>query len=147
MPQKGKYIMAERTLNKRTLVWAHRGVAYAPENTLPSFQMAVDMKADGVELDVHLTKDKKILVCHNGTVEGTSDGPICLGLIPSFLYFALALWSTYRAASRGKWEIAAVAIAAGLYCTMEYSLINPVLCTVFAACARLDDGKSETQNV
>lgn len=74
-------------------------------------------------------------------------GPICLGLIPSFLYFALALWSTYRAASRGKWEIAAVAIAAGLYCTMEYSLINPVLCTVFAACARLDDGKSETQNV
>ena len=74
MPQKGKYIMAERTLNKRTLVWAHRGVAYAPENTLPSFRMAVDMKADGVELDVHLTKDKKILVCHNGTVEGTSDG-------------------------------------------------------------------------
>ena len=68
------YTMAERTLNKRTLVWAHRGVDYAPENTLPSFQMAVDMKADGVELDVYLTKDKKILVCHNSTAEGTSDG-------------------------------------------------------------------------
>ncbi len=67
--------MSERTLNERTLVWAHRGSsAYAPENTLPAFALAVEMKADGVELDVHLSKDKKIVVCHNGTINDTSDG-------------------------------------------------------------------------
>ncbi len=56
----------ERTLNERTLVWAHRGAsAYAPENTLPAFALAAEMKADGVELDIHLTKDGKIVVHHN----------------------------------------------------------------------------------
>ena len=55
-----------RTLNERTLVWAHRGAsAYAPENTLPAFALAAEMQADGIELDVHLTKDKRIVVHHN----------------------------------------------------------------------------------
>ena len=55
-----------RTLNERTLVWAHRGAsAYAPENTLPAFALAVEMEADGVELDGHLSKDGKIVVHHN----------------------------------------------------------------------------------
>ena len=67
--------MSERTLNKRTLVWAHRGAsAYAPENTLPAFALAVEMQADGVELDIHLTKDKKIVVCHDSNIGSTSDG-------------------------------------------------------------------------
>lgn len=64
----------EKSLNGRTLVWAHRGCAYAPENTLPSFQMAADMKADGIELDVHLSKDGEIIVCHNDTINDTSNG-------------------------------------------------------------------------
>ena len=39
-------------------VQAHRGAsAYAPENTLPAFQLALDMHADGFETDVHLTAD------------------------------------------------------------------------------------------
>ena len=64
----------EKSLNGRTLVWAHRGAsAYAPENTLPAFALAVEMKADGVELDVHLTKDGEVLVCHNDTINDTSD--------------------------------------------------------------------------
>ena len=42
----------------RTLVWAHRGAsAYAPENTLPAFEKAEEMQADGVELYVQLTSD------------------------------------------------------------------------------------------
>lgn len=42
----------------KTLVWAHRGAsAYAPENTLAAFEKAVEMKADGVELDVQLSAD------------------------------------------------------------------------------------------
>ncbi|MDR1042728.1 MAG: glycerophosphodiester phosphodiesterase, partial [Clostridiales Family XIII bacterium] len=36
-----------------TQIWAHRGASgYAPENTLTAFQIAADMGADGVELDV-----------------------------------------------------------------------------------------------
>lgn len=58
--------MENRTLNERTLVWAHRGAsAYAPENTLPAFALAAEMEADGIELDVHLSKDGKIVVHHN----------------------------------------------------------------------------------
>ena len=59
---------------KKPLVWAHRGASgYAPENTLPAFKMAADMKADGVELDVQLTKDGEIVVCHDETIDRTSN--------------------------------------------------------------------------
>ena len=70
-------------------------------------------------------------------------GPICLGLVPSLLYLALAIASTFRAAKNGKWEMVAVLLAASLYCTMEYGLINPILAPVFGACARLTDAKKE----
>ena len=59
----------------RPLVWAHRGASgYAPENTLEAFQLAVEMGADGVELDVQLTKDDQIVVIHDETIDRTSDG-------------------------------------------------------------------------
>jgi glycerophosphoryl diester phosphodiesterase len=56
-------------------IWGHRG-AYdnAPENTLTGFQMAADMGADGVELDIQLTKDGEVVVIHDETVDRTSDG-------------------------------------------------------------------------
>ena len=39
-------------------VFAHRGAShYAPENTLPAFALAAAQGADGIELDVHLSKD------------------------------------------------------------------------------------------
>lgn len=57
------------------LVWAHRGAsAYAPENTLEAFQMAIDMGADGIELDVHICKTGEVVVCHDETVDRTSNG-------------------------------------------------------------------------
>ncbi|MDD6194635.1 MAG: glycerophosphodiester phosphodiesterase [Lachnospiraceae bacterium] len=59
----------------KPLVWAHRGASgYAPENTLAAFQMAADMGADGVELDIQLTKDDQIVVIHDETIDRTSDG-------------------------------------------------------------------------
>ena len=70
-------------------------------------------------------------------------GPICLGLVPSLFYLCLGVYSTYRAAKNGKWEMVAVLLAASLYCTMEYGLINPILAPVFGACARLTDAKKE----
>ena len=70
-------------------------------------------------------------------------GPICLGLVPSLLYLALAIASTFRAVKHGKWEMVAVLLAASLYCTMEYGLINPILVPVFGACAGLSEAKEE----
>lgn len=59
----------------KPLVWAHRGACgYAPENTLASFQKAVDMGADGLELDVQLTKDDQIVVIHDEKIDRTSNG-------------------------------------------------------------------------
>ena len=48
------------------LVIAHRGdVSNAPENTLPAFQSAYDSGADGIELDVRLTRDNQLVVFHD----------------------------------------------------------------------------------
>ena len=44
----------------------HRGAAYdAPENTLRSFQLGFQQGADGIELDVHLTKDNRLVAIHD----------------------------------------------------------------------------------
>ena len=59
----------------KTLVWAHRGASgYAPENTIPAFQKAIEMGADGIELDVQLTKDGELVVVYDETLERVSDG-------------------------------------------------------------------------
>lgn len=56
-----------------TKIWAHRGASgYAPENTLEAFALAVEQKADGVELDVQLTKDGKLVVIHDETIDRVS---------------------------------------------------------------------------
>ena len=61
-------------MSTKPLVWAHRGASgYAPENTLAAFQKAVDLGADGVELDIQLTKDDQIVVIHDETIDRTSD--------------------------------------------------------------------------
>ena len=55
--------------------FAHRGAsARAPENTLEAFQLAVGAGAGGLELDVHMTRDKEIVVIHDATVDRTTDG-------------------------------------------------------------------------
>lgn len=57
------------------LIYGHRGYsAKYPENTLLSFQKAMEYDADGIELDVHLTKDKKIVVCHDESIDRTYNG-------------------------------------------------------------------------
>lgn len=58
----------------RTLIWAHRGASgYAPENTLEAFRKAVDLKADGIELDVQMTKDGQLVIIHDETVNRVSN--------------------------------------------------------------------------
>lgn len=54
---------------------AHRGASgYTPENTLPAFQLAVAQRADGVELDVHRTKDGVLVISHDPSVDRTTNG-------------------------------------------------------------------------
>jgi glycerophosphoryl diester phosphodiesterase len=59
----------------KPLVWAHRGASCtAPENTLEAFSLARDVGADGIELDVHLSKDGELIVAHDDTVDRCSSG-------------------------------------------------------------------------
>lgn len=56
-------------------VIAHRGAnKLAPQNTLHAFLKAAELKSDGVETDVHVTRDGHLVLCHNGTVDKTSNG-------------------------------------------------------------------------
>jgi glycerophosphoryl diester phosphodiesterase len=61
-------------LRKVELV-AHRGASgYAPENSIAAFQLALDYKADIIELDVHQSKDGEAIVIHDATLERTTNG-------------------------------------------------------------------------
>ena len=54
---------------------AHRGAsAVAPPNTLAAFRKAVELGADGVEFDVHLSADSVPIVIHDFRVDDTTDG-------------------------------------------------------------------------
>ncbi len=54
----------------RPQVWAHRGACReAPENTLAAFEKAIEIGADGVELDVQRTADGILVVTHDETCE------------------------------------------------------------------------------
>ena len=56
-------------------IFAHRGASgYAPENTLIAIKKAIEMKADGIEIDIQLTKDGKIVVMHDWKVDRTTTG-------------------------------------------------------------------------
>jgi glycerophosphoryl diester phosphodiesterase len=59
----------------RALNFAHRGASHqAPANTLAAFRLAAEMGADGLELDVHLSRDGEPVVIHDFSLEATTDG-------------------------------------------------------------------------
>ena len=54
---------------------AHRGLSgRMPENTLPAFAAAYALGADEIELDIRLTRDEKLIVSHDNTLERISNG-------------------------------------------------------------------------
>ena len=56
-------------------VISHRGAnVYAPQNTLPAFERSLALGVDGFETDVHLSRDGKLVLCHNYTIDKTSNG-------------------------------------------------------------------------
>jgi glycerophosphoryl diester phosphodiesterase len=57
------------------IIFAHRGAsAWAPENTLAAFRLAVEHGAPAIELDVKLTADRQVVVLHDQTVDRTTNG-------------------------------------------------------------------------
>ena len=71
--------MRPRAPAERPLVFAHRGGgALAPENTLAAFDNGLAHGADGIELDVHLSRDGIVVVHHDRTLERTTilTGPV-----------------------------------------------------------------------
>jgi len=56
-------------------VIAHRGVVTrAPENTLASFKVAMELNVAGIELDIHMTYDGHLVVIHDEKIDRTSNG-------------------------------------------------------------------------
>ncbi len=67
-------------------IWvvAHRGVkAFYPENTMVSFENAIKMGVDGIETDIHMTTDGKLVLFHDSTLERTTNGK---GQVEDFTY-------------------------------------------------------------
>jgi len=69
---------------KMPLVFAHRGYsAKFPENTMMSFQQAEKASADGIELDIQMTKDGELVIIHDEKVDRTTTGS---GYVKDYLY-------------------------------------------------------------
>lgn len=68
-------VLAAEFYQGTPLIFGHRGAkAYAPMNTIPSFELALEQGADGIELDVRLTRDGAMVIMHDDTVNATTDG-------------------------------------------------------------------------
>ena len=68
---------------ENVLIVAHRGASYAaPENTIPSFELAFNENADFVEADFWLTKDNEIVCIHDSNTKRVTKEKIRL----NFLY-------------------------------------------------------------
>lgn len=61
-------------LERRIINYAHQGGSHeAPSSTLLAIELAVANGAGAIELDVHATKDRRLVVCHDGTVDRTTN--------------------------------------------------------------------------
>jgi len=70
----GRRPLAADNRAERPLIFAHRGGAkLAPENTLAAFDRGLEAGADGLELDVRLSRDGLPVVSHDATLDRTTD--------------------------------------------------------------------------
>lgn len=68
-------ISTTETINKDMVITAHRGGAgYGNENTISCIKRSLDAGIKSIEIDVHLTSDSHIIVCHDETVDRTTNG-------------------------------------------------------------------------
>lgn len=67
-----------------TKIFAHRGAShFAPENTMPAFELAYETGAEGIETDVHLTKDLVPVLIHDEHLKRTTNG---IGYIKDYTF-------------------------------------------------------------
>lgn len=75
---------SDKKINRRPMVIAHRGASgLAPENTQAAFKLAIDMRADGIEMDVQMSADGRAVVIHDWRVNRTTDGRGHVSLLTS----------------------------------------------------------------
>lgn len=80
-----------------TKIFAHRGFAAKfPENTMIAFMESEKAKADGIELDIQMTKDQEIVIIHDEKVDRTTDGS---GYVKDYTYKEIR---TLNAAKKAK---------------------------------------------
>ena len=78
-----------------TTIFAHRGVSsQAPENTMEAFELAAALGADGIEMDVQFTKDRRVVILHDELIDRTSNGT---GAVRDWL------WDDLRGLDFGAW--------------------------------------------
>jgi glycerophosphoryl diester phosphodiesterase len=62
-------------LSRRVIAFAHQGGSFeGPSSTLAAISHALEVGATAIELDVHATKDRQIVVCHDATIDRTTNG-------------------------------------------------------------------------
>jgi glycerophosphoryl diester phosphodiesterase len=72
--------MWQHRSESRPRVFGHRGaMGYAPENTFASFERAIELGVDVIEIDVHLTADGEVVVIHDAELHRTTDGEGMVG--------------------------------------------------------------------
>lgn len=65
-------------------IFAHRGFSGKyPENTILAFKKAIEVGAEGIELDVQLTKDGEVVIIHDETIDRTTNGK---GFVVDYTY-------------------------------------------------------------
>ena len=89
MPAPADVLRPSAWLDRRVIAYAHQGGAWeAPSSTLHAIAAALEAGATGIELDVHATRDGRLVVGHDPTVDRTTDRS---GAIADLTYDELAL--------------------------------------------------------
>ena len=61
--------MNDLTHNKKIFYFAHRGAPLLkPENTIKSFEKAIELGCNGIEMDIQLTGDNQIIILHDNYI-------------------------------------------------------------------------------
>lgn len=77
------------------VIYAHRGAsAVRPENTMPAFEKALELGATGIETDVQMSRDGRLVLCHDERLERTTGGRGPLAALS---------WNELRALDAGSW--------------------------------------------
>src|SRR5438552_1771591 len=86
---------------------AHRGAsAFAPENTLAAFDLAMEMGAGFIETDLQLSRDARLVAIHDETLDRTTDGrgPVSAKTVQELRHLDAGAWFNGAAARRHSTE-------------------------------------------